>query len=380
MSWHNEQARARGRCRLQRRGGQVVAVDDYGNEVVVDDMMGAGVLELVGGGDDDVLGDDGDDDEDVLMGVDDDLSDMDVAAATDDDNLYGRSTERLRRKLDRINARIERIEAKPSPRGMFARARARSRERRLAKLRSKARKIQEKFSRAEEKRAARGRARTVSPAAAGAAGLAVGAGAGLAAGALISRQGAMGAQGAPMDLVDPARAHAMRVAQAQAGERFTATGAPFGSGRRMDIPFYADVANPNPRNAITVPAALISAATALRTEDVPYAWFEIVGFTSSTFGTDPAAAGIGLVQQYSIRGGTNLFLHEGPANAAQYDTDHDHMVGLRSYPKVRSPNFAQVEVAAAGDLNDIVVITANAVLDILWDDVYGAGFPGPYAG
>ena len=385
------------RCVMMRGDdGQLLAVDEYGNAAEIVGMD----AELEGDygddedyGDDDLEGDEdfGDDedygdDEDLgedLEGEEDDEDDELMGEAEEaaadlegalqaDEETFGASEKRLERRIERIAAKIERIREKPL-RGMFKRRKQRRRARRISRLRAKQRRLQAKLRRI------RGVRRQNLAAIAGtAAGVGAAQGLGM---ALFSRQG----QEAPRvqqasKLYDPQYAHNVRVQAARAGQvgRFVS---PPGSGRLNRVPMFALGRPNNPRNALVVPATLITAGTDLATEDLPYVLVKMVGFVASTAGTADDNNAIGLVEDLKIRGGTNLFLHEGPANADDYNTAHDdQLVGLRSYPNIRSPNQAFVTVKATGDLDDVVIITASVVVDILEDDTYGAGFAGAYAG
>ena len=89
----------------------------------------------------------------------------------------------------------------------------------------------------------------------------------------------------------------------------------------------------------------------------------------------------GFVEDLKVGGGATLFLHEQAADASQYDTDVEHLLGLRGYPVLRSPNRCTVSaLAQIGNANDVVVISTALVCDVLTDDVFGAGIAGPYAG
>lgn len=198
-------------------------------------------------------------------------------------------------------------------------------------------------------------------------------------GNIASRQGIQAAASARNSaLVDPVQSQELRISQAGAGMRYNVV-APPGSGRLNKVPMYQD-GETNPRNALTVPSGGITSSTTLYTEDLPFAVYRLVGFVCSVYGTDNNTGSIGLVQDLKIKGGSNLFLHENWGAAANYETDLEHLNGLRDYPVVKSPNFAQVDIAASGDSQDVVVMTCDIVADIITDDVYGQGLLGPYAG
>lgn len=93
-----------------------------------------------------------------------------------------------------------------------------------------------------------------------------------------------------------------------------------------------------------------------------------------------------LVSDLQIGGGANLFTHEDFGDGNIYSSTASEFCGLRDYPLLKSPNTAQVTVAAVG------VFTANAaanlefanfscslICEVLQDDNYGSHIPGPYA-
>lgn len=379
------------RCVLLRGDdGMTYAVDEFGNAALVtqadEDLYGADGYDDMGDDYDD-MGDDYDDmgaDYDDDMGADEDESEDDeimgqaeeaadelasVVAAPQE--VYGAAEDRLQRRIDRIARHIERIQDKPL-RAPFRRAKAKRRKRRMSRLRDRRKRLIAKLRRITGQR--RQEIAAVAGVAAG-----VGAASGLGM-ALWSRQGQQERVQQGSQLYDPRFANQVRVNQHRAGLQGNYV-APPGSGRLNRVPMFASGSEDNPRNALTVPVAGITAGLELVTEDLPYVLVKLVGFKAALFGTAAENNAIGLVEDLKIKGGTNLFLHEGPANAAEYAAaNDDELVGLRSYPNIRSPNQAFVTVKAAGDLDDVVVITASVVVDILEDDTYGAGFAGPYAG
>lgn len=396
----------RPRCVIVRRirgdGSEYLgAVDEHGNEAelvgveedaadfVGDDVIDAEEVEDMGrhydddddyeGDDEDLMGQaldlmDGDDeDEDILGQVEDAINEL-TGVMYGDEHTYGDAESRLETKIDRIQSRIDRVESKPAPRQPFRRLKERKRQKRLKKLNRKRDRAAKKLADIRSQRAKASQAIAAAAAAGG-----VGTGAGVMGTALATRQG-QGRAIAPSALVGPQNAHALRMAQAQAGliGQFVA---PPGSGRLNRIPMYTSGGtDTNPRQALTVPAAGITGPTTLTTEDIPFALIRLVGFVASIAGTASDNNAIGLVQNLRIKGGTNLFMHDGNAPAAMYDTADDKLRGLRAYPEVRSPNQAFVDVRASGDLDDVVILTAAIVADVLADDTYGAGFPGAYSG
>ncbi len=388
-SWVVQTPRGLARCTLIRGDdGGVYAVDENGSYVqvvgmdddVADEFEGAYDDDGYEGDDDgyegddvmdaeDIVGDDEDADDDILGGVEQDIAMADQAELSGQDEIMGASAVRLKRKIDRINARIDKVEDKPL-RQPFIRLKERKRKKRISRLRRKRARLQEKLDGLERKSTA---------AAAAIAGVAMGIGAATALGVPIaSRQGQIERGQVDTRLYDPAYAHQVRVQQANTGARATYT-APPGSGRLAELPMFA-VGSTNPRNALTVPAALITPATRLTTEDLPYVLVKLLGFFASTSGTAADNNAIGLVQNLQIRGGTNLFLHENPQAADSYNTTHDRMTGLRDYPNIRSPNTGSVSVLASGDLDDVVVITTSLIVDVLEDDTYGPGLATPTGG
>ena len=98
-----------------------------------------------------------------------------------------------------------------------------------------------------------------------------------------------------------------------------------------------------------------------------------------------------LVQDLQIGGGANLFTHEDFADGEIYDSAQPEFCGLRDYPILKSPNTAQVTVAAVGSggsadpggagVVGVQSITFSVALlcEVLQDDNYGSHIPGPYA-
>jgi hypothetical protein len=117
----------------------------------------------------------------------------------------------------------------------------------------------------------------------------------------------------------------------------------------------------------------------LRTRNLPYATTKIVGFQTSLFGTDNTNGAVAFVRNLTTEGGSNLFLASGWDDASRY-SDPQAPQGLRASPMLQTTNYANVDVAAAGDEDDIVVLSCTLLVDIISDDTYGVGFPGVYAG
>ncbi len=358
----------RPRCRIVRRGGKKFAQDEFGNEVeVMDD--GYPEQDFSGDHDDDdddyLGGEDGDDDEyeetneaaDELLG----------AAYDDDDDEFGGKEERLDKKISRLQDRLEKIKDKSDDmRGPFKKARRKKLAKRARKLRTRISKLSRKMNKARSER--------VKVKQAIAAAVVGGAVAGVVSRSSVNAPSALASS--------PKIQDAVRRAQVAAGMSFQVSQTPAGSGRLNRIQMYAD-RDASPllaRNALTVPAALVTAETLLTTESVPYLKSTIVGFTATTFGTAIGNGAIGRVRDFKIKGGATLFAGEGPANAEDFNTDLDHLIGLRAYPPLEDPNFATVQVSAEGDLDDVVIISCQAVVDIRYDDVHGPGVVGPYAG
>lgn len=396
-------ARAGGRgrrgCRIRRRGDRMFAYDPIsGDEVAVVGVDGGEDGELLGADEDEIMGA-LDADEDVLGGEegdDDELSDAEDegdellgAAWTEGDQSFGGRVDRLERRLDKLQDRVQKLRDKIADmRGPFKKLRRKKLQKRIDRITRRMTKIRAKIQKARAERQKAVSAANKSLAAAGL--IAGGAAAGAGAGAMMAAAGMPGAppsreavQGAaPVDLLDPAKAQAIRNAQAGGGMRFGVQSPP-GSGRLMSLPMYAS-GSTSPRQVFTVPVGGTATAVTVFTETTSYAVVRIVGFRTSLRGTGidatTAVGGIGTVEDFKIAGSPNLFLHENAANAAEYQTDLDKCVGLRNYPILRSPNQAQVTLGAQGDQNDVVVLSGMTVVDMIVDDIYGAGLQGPYSG
>jgi hypothetical protein len=112
-----------------------------------------------------------------------------------------------------------------------------------------------------------------------------------------------------------------------------------------------------------------------------------------------------IVKDLQVGGGATLFTHEDFGDGAIYDASQPEFCGLRDYPILKSPNIAQVEIAAlgcgsaagegatganvtapgAGSTTGVnngfqsIVFSANLLCEVLSDDNYGSHIPGPYA-
>jgi len=219
------------------------------------------------------------------------------------------------------------------------------------------------------------------------------------------------------------------MSQNDAGLKFIAS-APPGEGRLIRIPFYLEADPGDTDYQVLVPGAalatnstsspIIAAGSAtqgintsvqLKTPQISWATLRLVGFeTCVNFPAEPggahnaATADVApagpysvaslLVKDLQIGGGANLFVHEDFGNSAIYSSANDSFAGLRDYPIIKSPNVAQVDIAlynstangiapaAAATYASMatqIVFSMNLVCEILQDDQYGAGVPGPYA-
>ena len=209
---------------------------------------------------------------------------------------------------------------------------------------------------------------------------------------------------------------ASQLSEGQGGLQFTAQ-APPGVGRLIRIPFYLETATAGfdaciPGTAPTAvyhtaggtasttspvlvaasSAANIGATATLKTPAISWATLRIVGFECSiSKGKSSSNGPTSIVfQDLQIGGGANLFIHEDFGSANLYLSSNDNFAGLRDYPLLKSPNVAQVSVAATGiaaqTLPSIatsefqsVLFSCNLVCEILQDDNYGSHIPGPYA-
>ncbi len=209
---------------------------------------------------------------------------------------------------------------------------------------------------------------------------------------------------------------------------------PAGVGRLIRLPFYPTVA-PGPAAAgatvsyrtaggvavastispvigIIAPtqAANVNTATAsgaaftMATPQISWATLRIVGFEvddrDMVVGTSPATSTTAInstlgccpmpkivVSDLQIGGGANLFTHEDFGDGNIYSCTANEFCGLRDYPLLKSPNTAQVTVAAVGvfggntgNLNqEYAQFSVSLICEVLQDDNYGSHIPGPYA-
>lgn len=384
-----------GRCAVQNTPEGPAVVDQTTGEFLgwADEMMGADPY-----GAPLLAADDGDDMADeievteILGAADGEELEADqafLAYTMGAGNMYalGASQQKLEARIEKINDKIEDLRDKSANmRGLFQQKRKQKLARRISKLVKRRSKLQTKLSRinAANQDVQAAAATALAPAAVSAGGAA---GASTAA-AITTAALTQAAVGGPAILdgrdaitkplppaIAPGRLAQFRRQQAAQGLYFQAE-APPGSGRLNGVSFYP-AGSDNPRTSITVPAGLISASQILRTGNLPYLLSKIVGFVTRLANVDPNA--IGMVRGLQIIGGTSLFLSNGWQDASSYG-DLDNLRGLRAYPKLQTTNEAQVEVAAAGDVDDVVTLTAELLVDVIADDTYGTGFPGTYAG
>jgi len=198
------------------------------------------------------------------------------------------------------------------------------------------------------------------------------------------------------------------------------TQAPPGVGRMVRLPFYPVTAVAgyngaagtqsltNPVLTALIPNAYGNALASITmsTPQISWATLRIVGFetdihmTVNNSGTDGAALapteGLNsiyapklIVQDLQIGGGANLFTHEDFADGQIYDSAQPEFCGLRDYPILKSPNVAQVTVAAIGSGGPAaggqvagtqnITFSVALLCEVLQDDNYGSHIPGPYA-
>lgn len=178
--------------------------------------------------------------------------------------------------------------------------------------------------------------------------------------------------------------------------------APAGIGRMVRLPFYPANAAPatgyvgGGATSPVIEASIVVAGVAqlasftIRTPQVSWATLRIVGFEVEQQSQTGVGANLGqsagaklLVSDLQIGGGANLFTHEDFADADVYDADQPEFCGLRDYPILKSPNVAQVNVAAVGigalAAEDFTQFSCHLLCEVLQDDNYGSHIPGPYA-
>lgn len=177
---------------------------------------------------------------------------------------------------------------------------------------------------------------------------------------------------------------AARIASAQAkqGLRFNVGASAPGAGRAIEIGMYPSGVT-SPRVLFTIPASPFKALDqVLFSEDVPYEKYRITGFRNTERMTSGSTSGV-YVYNLTTKGNANLLANDNPTSAQQYATDLDHLVGLRDYPVVKSPNVARVTAYAEGDASsegDIIAYSASVVCEEIYDEVFGPGAVGPSAG
>lgn len=186
--------------------------------------------------------------------------------------------------------------------------------------------------------------------------------------------------------ITAAQGDAIRREAASQGVRFSSRGSP-GSGRMLPVSMLAAGSTTN-RVSITIAVANTVTGTAtLTSEDVPYSLYMVCGFTANIRRTVANAAtaiqaesGAMYCTSLAVKGSPNLFIGDALQDAEEYDTDHEHLLGLRDYPEIASPNRVSVSVSAIASAVDVVLIgTFNVVVDQINDSTYGNGVPGPYA-
>lgn len=325
---------------------------------VIDETGAAFLLPQQGGGAQmgaDFQGFGGDDDDDDL-GADDDLGLDDVG----EDGLGGD----LDDKIEKAERKIQKAKRRYSDmKGLWQKARKRRLLRKIEKAEDDLRDL--KRQKAKEAAAL---AAALTPGGGGAGPVA-------SRGAIVNRN----------QRITQGQGEAVRRGQAANGMQFNVV-APPGSGRLVRLPFYGTVAPTNiPRTSFTAGAPGLTASSTLTTEDVSYAVTQIVGFTAqvnvASVNGIPSNASQAFVEDLKTQGNANLFLHENSADASMYDCDDEHLLGLRSYPYLRSPNRGTVSAAGfIGVANDMVILSCSLVLDVIEDDVFGPGVSGPYAG
>ena len=187
------------------------------------------------------------------------------------------------------------------------------------------------------------------------------------------------ARGGPA-IIGQAQARQMLAAQAAQGVRWAPGRVPAGSGRLISVPMLLNSAASNRTKYVILADDTLETVGILQSEDVPYAVYRVVGFTSKISKTAGAASSSFYVSNLSVRGGANLFMHESAQDASEYETDLEHLQGLRDYPTVTSPNKVFLTLSAQGTADDVLTGAFNVVVDTISDDTFGSGVPGPYSG
>ena len=174
---------------------------------------------------------------------------------------------------------------------------------------------------------------------------------------------------------------------------------PPGIGRLLTLPFYpvttnADIVTAGGQNATSSQnpsvIALIGNTTPnavptfiMKTPQISWAKLRVVGFQAQlkTLCGQNASAPMLLVSDLKLGGSTNLFTHEGFADAAIYSSAVQDYAGLRDYPILDAPNVAEVSVSAVSPTatGDRLTFSLSLVCDVVSDENYGAHLVGPYA-
>lgn len=220
---------------------------------------------------------------------------------------------------------------------------------------------------------------------------------------------------------------------------------PAGVGRLVRLPFYPDAGatgyitgngDATANTEVPVIGATITPAYGvqlssfiMKTPQISWALLRIVGFeieihnaqttapsiamnlTTNGGAADPIGVGNNshsanavslpkiVVRDLMVGGGATLFTHEEFADGGIYNSALPEFCGLRDYPLLKSPNVAQVEIAAVGNgsaagagavqptggaatiTNSVqsIVFSVNLLCEVLSDDNYGSHIPGPYA-
>lgn len=208
--------------------------------------------------------------------------------------------------------------------------------------------------------------------------------------------------------------------------------APPGQGRLLRLPFYpdagatgyvtgaggADASTTVPTVGAQIPQSYGTqlGSFQMKTPQISWATLRIVGFEVDVHNTQTSAPSLAtsggfaaadnialhsanavsapkvIVKDLQVGGGATLFTHEEFADAVIYDASQPEFCGLRDYPILKSPNQAQVQVAAVGcggvngagggaPSNGIqsMVFSCTLLCEVLQDDVFGSHVPGPYA-
>lgn len=347
------------------------------------DMMGA---------DEDFGADLSDDDPSLDFGAE-DLCGETIDDETGEDIGYGLDIPRAQGKLEELKTaarqvenRISQIQNKP---GFFKEKRIAAQMRKLGKIKAKVAEIQgqikaEKAKRAKIRRQAAGLADFDGRQGGGRQG---GGGGQARVAAPGSVPGSRGAQ-TMQRTISAGEGDRIRNEQARQGLVHANLRAPPGSGRLLNVPMLASGSTTNRTSTTIAAAGVMQNVGQLTSEQVPYSVYKIVGFTAQIKRSATGAAtaiqaetGCLFVSNLQVKGWPNLFLHDSKQDVDEYDTDHEHLIGLRAYPNVVSPNQATVTVDAIANFQDVILIGCfNLVVDQVSDDTFGTGVPGAYAG